>query len=624
MLALWALAAAACLLGVFAKPPESVVGSRSGQLLDLIRLCCGTALVLVVLLGPGIVLRALLDRRDVGLGFLPLPGLALLIATGGLAWLLADSSGAAAISLAILAPVLLALLAGIVRAEPEGMLEPEERRALIAVGALLGLAISRALWSLGPEGELFAGQISRTFEVGSRPDSRIPFHVVQLVAHGTAPYSELGSSYFSPYNFSSRGPLAGIAEAPLVLSAGGRSPTTMPDQGWSPFDAQGFMAFRLAAMTLSCTALLSLWTLVRRLAGARAAQLAVLLAATAPVLLHEVWFTWPKLLAASFVLLAAVCLIDGRALRAGLLVGVGYLIHPMALLSVPALLLIALWPLVGARFPRPRLKPGVLLLLGIGAFALLWKIVNGDHFQQDGFLSYVTEAGPGIKATPWGDPGTWFSHRLESLGNTVVPMMLAGFHGDNPSINLFGGESTPLVHIFFQYWNTLPFGVAIVFFPLLLISLWRAWRRWKWPVTVAVLVPFLTFLVYWGSYTTGMLPEGLQTWVLTLFAVVAIQQWAAGFPWLRATPIRVLLVLRALELLAAATVTTVVASGQLVSAQYELTDAVALLGIVGFSAALAALVWFERPGPESPSPARSATATNAARQAAAAAAVSDE
>jgi len=596
MLALLALAAAGGLLGGFAKPPETVFGDRSGQLVDLIRVACTAALAWVLLLGPGIAWRAFAGRHDVGLGFLPLPGLALLVLTGGLAWALAGSSDAYAVSLAVLGPVLAALLAAVLLwPGPEGMLAPEERRVLMVVGSLFGLATARALWSLGPDGELFAGQISRTFEVGSRPDSRIPFHVVQLVAHGTGPYSELGASYFSPYNFSSRGPLAGIAEAPLVLLSGGKPPATMPEQGWAPFDAQGFMAFRLAAMAFSCTALLSLWTLTRRLAGSRAAQLAVLLAATAPVILHETWYTWPKLLAASFVLLAATCLISGRPLRAGALVGIGYLVHPMALLSVPALLLVALWPLAGARLKRPRLAPALWLLLGIGAFALLWRLANGGHYQQDGFIDYITEAGPGIRASPWGDPGVWFSHRLESLGDTVVPMMLAIFHGDNTSINLIGGTSPLLIHISFQYWNTLPFGVAIVFFPLLLASLWRAWRRWMWPVTVAVLVPFLTFLAYWGSFTTGLLPEGLQAWVLVLFAVVAIQQSTTGFPWLRSTPVRAVLCLRTVEVLAVAFAPTLATRDELVSAGYDVTDSVAVLAMLGFWACLLALVWFERP-----------------------------
>lgn len=596
VLVLWGLAAAACVLGVLAKPPTVMPGGLRAQVLDLLRVLCTTALVLVVVLGPGVVLRSLLGRREVGLGFLPLPGIVLLICVGGLAWVLAKPVGAHVVSFAVLTPVLAGLLYGALRAGPEGMLEPGERRALLTVGCLLGLAIARALWSLGPEGELFAGGISRTLEVGSRPDSRIPFHVVQLVANGTAPYSELGSSYFSPYNFSSRGPLAGIASAPLVLMAGGTPPTGLPDGiSWTPFDPQGFMAFRLAMMTLSSTALLSLWTLTRRLAGARAAQFAVLLAATTPFLLHETWFTWPKMLAASMALLTAVLLIERRPLSAGLVLGFGYLMHPVALLSLPALLLLALWPLAGAQLKRPQVKQALWLLFGVGVFVLLWRLVNGSNFRQDDFLIYLTEAGPGIQASPWADPATWGADRLESIGNTLVPMLLALAHGDNPSINFFGGTSPPIIHIFFQYWNTLPFGVGIVFFPLLLLSLWRAFVRWKWAVFVAVVVPFVTFAVYWGSYTTGMLPEGLQTWVITLFAVVAVQQRQAAFAWLRSTPIRVVLTLRVVEMLAVVLVPTLATRSELVSAQYNLVDTAALLGVAGFCACLGALVWRSDP-----------------------------
>lgn len=589
MLGLWVLAVLACLLGL-AQPAEAQEGLRQ-QALDLVRVLSTTALALVLVLGPGIVLRELTGRREVALGFLPLPGIGLLIAIGGLAWLLADPIGAPTACFLGVTPVLALLFAGLLRAGHDGMLEADERSALLIVGGLMGLAIARALWFLGPEGELFSGGISRTLEVGSRPDSRISFHVTQLVAHGTHPFSELGNSYFAPYNFSSRGPLAGIASAPIVLLSGGRPPAEIPELGWKPFDPTGFMAFRLAMTTLSCTALLSVWTLTRRLAGSSAARLSVLIAATTPFLLHEAWFTWPKLLAASFALLAALCLIEKRPLLAGTLVGVGYLMHPVALLSMPALALLALWPLTGANWRRPQIAALLKLLVPVGAFLLFWKLANGANYQQDGFLDYVLETNPGVRADSWGDAGAWIGHRLESLGNTVVPMMLALAHGDNPAINFFGGTSPPLIHVFFQYWNTLPFGVGILFFPLLLISLWQAWLRWRWAVFVAVVVPFLTFLVYWGSYSTGMLPEGLQTWVLTLLAVAAIQQGAAGFPWLRSTPLRAILSLRSLELLAVAVVPTWATRGELVSAQYPLTDLAALAGMVFFAGVLGVAVW---------------------------------
>jgi hypothetical protein len=593
MLVIWVLAALACILGVVAKPPAEPQAGVLYQLAELIRIVCTTALAISFLLGPGIVWRARQSQGRIALGFLPLPGLALLVGAGGVAWALAKPVGADVVCFAVAVPLLAWLLIGILRGGPKGMLSPDERKALLVVGCMLGLAIGRTLWSLGPDGELLAGTISRTLEVGDRPDSRIPFHVVQLVANGIDPYSKSGATYFFPYNFSSRGPLGGLASAPVVLLAGGRPPTSFPEQPWTPFDAQGFMAFRLAMMVFSSAALLSLWTLTKRLAGVRAAHFAVLLGATTPFLAHEVWFTWPKLLAASFVLLAAATLIGGRPMRAGLLVGVGYLFHPIALLSAPALILIALWPLAGARLTRPQIVNALRLLLGVATFFVAWRLVNGTHYTQGDFINYLTEAGPNIHATPWGQPLTWANYRLESLGNTLVPMMLAVFHGGNPAINVIGGTSPAVIHVFFQYWATLPFGIAIVFFPLLLLSLWRAWLRWKWQVFVAVVMPLATFTVYWGSYSTGMLREGLQAWILTLIAVVAIQQREANFTWLGSRAIRMILVLRAVELLALAMFPALATRHLLATSQFNLTDTVAVLAMVGFCASLGIQVWRE-------------------------------
>ena len=194
---------------------------------------------------------------------------------------------------------------------------------------------------------------------------------------GTAPYSSLAAAYFTPFDFSSRGPLAGLASAPVVLAAGGRPPDELPNQPWTPFDPQGFMAFRIAAMVFASTAFLSLWTLIRSLGGRRAARFGLLLAATTPFLVHEVWFTWPKLFAASFVLLAVVSLIRGYPLRAGLLGGTAYLVHPGALLYVPVLCLLALWPLMGARLRRPQLRQAVLVLAGAAICLVAWRVING-------------------------------------------------------------------------------------------------------------------------------------------------------------------------------------------------------------------------------------------------------
>jgi hypothetical protein len=588
MLSVLALAVLGCVLGFAAQPSATLHGGIREQALDLLHVLGSVSLALTLLLGPGIVWRALSrHERPLSLGFLPLPGLALLIAVGGLAWALAGDIGPRVVCFAIFAPILGWLLGSLLWAGPEEIFDPEEQRCLLVVGCVLGLAVARALWSLGPEGELYAGTISRTLEVGDRSDSRISFIIPTLVTHNSGPYSLLGSGQFAPYNFSSRGPLPGLGSTPVVLMSGGHPAAGYPDQPWAPFDLQGFMAYRLAMMSFACTAFASLWDLTRRLAGRGAAYLALLLAATTPFLVHEVWFTWPKLLAASFVLLAAICVISGRPVRAGLLAGLGYLMHPIALLSLPVLAMIALWPLRGGKWNRPRVTQLLLLVAGIAIFVFAWRLVNGSHYDQSSFLNYFTQAG----SDPHPHLGAWLDYRLKSLGNTLVPLLLFFASKTNQSINVVGGISPPVVHFFFQYWDTLSFGVAIVFFPLLLVGLWRAARRWPWALLATVIVPLLLFAIYWGSSSTGMMREGLQTWALTLFAAIACEQAATEFGWLRSTPVRALLTLRVIEVMAVAAVPTLLTRHELLADTFELTDAVAVLAMLGFGAALAALVW---------------------------------
>lgn len=588
MLGVLALAGLGCLLGFAAEPSSGSHGGLGEQMLDLVRVLSTAALAVALLLGPGVLWRVYgRPGSHPSLGFLPLPGLALLVALGGLAWVLAREAEPRYVCLAVAAPALAGLLCGLLWAEPGDVFDREEQRCLIVVGCALGLAVARALWSLGPEGELYGGTVSRTLEVGDRSDSRISFILPQLVAHDAGPYSPLAAAQYGTFNFSSRGPLPGLGSVPVVFLAGGRPPAEYPEQPWQPFDAQGFMAYRLAMMTFACTAFLSLWDLTRRLAGRAAAYFALLLAATTPFLLHEVWFTWPKLLAASLVFLAAICVISGRPVRAGLLAGLGFLMHLIALLSVPVLGLIALWPLRGARWNRPRIKQALLLAAGIAVLIVAWRLLNGSHYEQSGFLNYFRQAG----AEAYPHLGDWLLFRLKSLANTVVPLFLIVASSTNVEINIIGGISPPVVHFFFQYWNALPFGVAIVFFPLLIFSLWRAGRRWPWAVFATVLFPLALFTIYWGPFSTGMMREGLQTWALTLFVVVACQQAAAGFPWLRSQPVRALLTLRVLEVLAVATVPTLFTRHELLGDGFELTDAIAVAAMLGFSACLARFVW---------------------------------
>lgn len=97
-------AGVACVLGA-ADPPPAITAGGGGEILALIRVATTTALAICLLLEPGLLARELSGRRF-GLGFVPLPGLALLVLVGALAWALSGSVEPKVVCFAVLAPVL--------------------------------------------------------------------------------------------------------------------------------------------------------------------------------------------------------------------------------------------------------------------------------------------------------------------------------------------------------------------------------------------------------------------------------------------------------------------------------------------------------------------------------------
>jgi len=594
MLALLAGAGLACLLGLTEPPTEGTHTTLGQQALDFARVALATCLAVTLVMGPGLAVRAF-SGRPIRLAFLPFFGFGAMLLAGCLAWCLHGVLATETTCLAVVAP-LLGLLFGVllVVGPEEELLSAEERRVLLLLGIPIGLAIARSLWSYGPIGELNAGQIGRNLWTEGRPDNGISFVVTEMVAHGTKPYGPDGFGLFLPYLFSARGPLAGIASAPVVLLTGGHPVLGVPNQHWEPFDAQGFMAYRIAMITMSATALLMMWELVRKLAGARAARLALVLGISTPFVFAELTFTWPKLLAASCILLAALWLFERKPLRAGLSIGIGYLFHPGALLGYFALGPLALWPLRGAKLTRPRIWTLLLMGIGTGVFVVGWLFANRPHNGQTGFFDYFVQALPNSHPSVW----EWTTYRLTSLADTLVPLYLPIFQDHNVSINMLLGSSPGVSHFFFQYWTGVPFGFAIVFFPLLLVSLWRFAKRWTWPFFAVVVIPFVAFWLYWGSGTSGFLREGMQAWVLAVIAVVAIEQAASQFPWMRSGAIRAILALRAFEVFALAVGATLGTRGPNPISHdqyygYPLNDVVAFAAIAFFSALMMLAIWRE-------------------------------
>ncbi len=535
--------------------------------LEQLLLCVLTACAaLAAMLFPGIWLR----RRRSRLAFIwvPLPGFLILAAVGVLCWLEGRS-----ISQWFLGPLFVYALYHSLRFPLTSFTNKTERIVLLTVLLLAALGIGQATFSLGPVGELFAGRISRTLQVGDRSDSRIPYHVLQLVAAQSRPDDALSVLLFGDWTFSARPPLVALAAAPIVLALPFQLPQTVPDQNWTVFDPEGFAAYRIAMIVIASCSLTAVFGVALLFLDEAWALLGFLVTATAPFVVHEIYFTWPKLEAAWFLFLAVYLITRRQCVWAGLLWGVAYLCHPLALLFAPALLAVV------CLTARKKVRGVVSLVPGLLFCMALWVLANRGHFKQGVFLPYVLMADGGYAP----DLTVWLRSRWISLANTFIPLYLFLLHANHNLINSVFGPSPSVVRFYFSYWNTLPFAVGITYFFFMLrylvSSLWLcAARQWLLWVFVS---PMLCFTVYWGAGSMGMLREGLHPAVLglLLFSVVLWRRMAPGRAAL-SKACSVGLLLRGVETLLMLQLPSIWTSRMFVSSQFLFSDCLALAAII--------------------------------------------
>jgi hypothetical protein len=566
-----------------------------------LRLVLAVAAALCFVLCPGALLRRWTARSGLfgNTALLWVPGFVYLMAVGVIAWLLESRVSPQAVSTVLLAPIPVLVLAALVsRDRRHTRLHRGEPAVIGVMLLLLAIGVGMSTWSEGVPGELYAGTISRNLQSDSRPDSRIPYNVVMLIAHGDTPYGAKSKSYYLPYNFYSRGPIAGLATAPVLFGGGAQPPRSQPDNAWEPFDAQGFAIYRIVLMLLASTIVLVAYGLLRRFLAARVAWAGAVLVALSPFVVHEVYFTWPKLLAASLGLAAVVAVLARRPLVGGLLLGLAYLAHPSGLVAVPAVVLgwaIFLWrgaPGLGpaaapvGRWLRCWARDTAWLGVGLVAVYVAWNLANLGH-TMDYFSGYVLAAN-GKQGVPI---GLWTTYRLHSLADTLVPFQT--FLADRHSVwmNSFYGPSPNIVRFSASYWLTLPFAFGLLYFPAYLWGLARCARRAPLLVTATLLVPFLAFTVYWGVTDVGMLREGLHFAVVgSLLAAFVGHSLLSPSRMLRAL-VRWTATARVVEVLFMMLAPTLVTSGGSVSHLFLPTDLLAFTLMIGGTLALAALTW---------------------------------
>lgn len=424
---------------------------------------------------------------------------------------------------------------------------PALDRAL-AVAALVTLAVAaKASYSVGSEGELFRGTVSRNFQLSDRIDSRFGFYAVQAAAHGWGPASPITEKFYYPWTFFSRGPLAGLAATPVVMATNGRPPAEHAEAVWSPFDPTGFAAYRSVHYALAATVLVAFFWLLAPLVGPAWALSGCGLVALSPFGLHEVLFTWPKWAATAWLVAAFGFVHAGRPLAAGLSIGVGFLYHPLVLLWAPWL---GAWTLGAA----PRTWSGIgshlaWLALGAGALVLPWMALGHvmPHLPdtpfagQGGFLRYWTLADSQLAT--W---ETWLRTRWMNFANTFIPLHLFASDASFAHFRFSSAYETsgPLEKTLFLWWNSLPFALGLGVWIASALAFERGLKLLRTATWLLLVGPALFMVAYWGADPLGLMRECGHPLLLAIVAVMVIvatrledrlSRWLAhpARPWLQ-------------------------------------------------------------------------------------------
>ncbi|MDO8539128.1 MAG: hypothetical protein Q7S40_01700 [Opitutaceae bacterium] len=487
------------------------------------------ALALTLVWGPGLLWAPSGAAPDIRMALWLATGPVILGACGFLIWVLGGMIPPSSLAIGVVAALWIAIGARLSKRNG-GELNGPPARAL-AVSALVVVAVvAKAAYSGGPDGELFGGTIARTLAVGDRSDAGIPFCVVQVAAHHLAPGSPEADRYFTPWTFYSRGPLAGLAALPIVLATGGEPPTFWPEHRWRPFDRMGYAAYRITLMVLASGVIVALFATLALVVGGDWALVGAGLLALSPFGVHEVMFTWPKW-PATIGVLASFMLAHGRhAFGAGLALALGFLYHPMALLSAPW---IALWA-VGRAEKNLTARATAVLQVGIGAgvIVLPWMAIAASAPHLPGSV----HAGHGLFLRYWVladyEPATWetwWSTRWRSFADTFIPFRLYLVDRDHHTLSSVHASSGQLVRFAFSWWNSLPLGLGVGVWALSLIAIARAMRTLSAAVWLLVIGPALMITGYWGAISVGLMREcGHALFVAVIGVTCVAGAWSAG------------------------------------------------------------------------------------------------
>ncbi|HEY5551860.1 MAG TPA: hypothetical protein VIK52_08225 [Opitutaceae bacterium] len=539
---------------------------------------------------PGLALRMWGRFGAISIAALPLPGVALLAAGGAMIWI----GGTAVDDFGIYYTIVHAGLAGAIIARRGPAFDPNDMQTARLFFALLAVVTAWSMVPLTAEREFFAGTNARGRMVASPPDSVIPFFTAAYFLRGRDGGADATRYFGVEWSVTSRGPLTAwmITTGLKAFGFAPMDPPQIATHAW-PADREGFFVARIIGNFTN--GLVVFGALAALAAFARGRREAIWFGlgwiAISPVVLINVAFLWPKMLASYFGLLAvAEAASRRRAWRVGAWLALAYLSHPVGILiAAPVFVWLGVIGSQGGAGLRGRANafargalPAGLWMIAVAAPWVVFKMIEGT---PDVFLRYPLGDGRGYETAA--SFGTWLSCRWDNFWYSLVPGTL--WHS-NLLVQWAGGSLSWPGHWAMNCAKTVPFGVGLGLFPAVVWYLFRnvdplvrLFRRW------VIAAGILFMILIWGYNRDGLGRACLEPMVV--FIMVAT---SSSIP-------RVGLIHRALACVVALEMAALLALAYLANPDFAIDQAWpstwVLLGVTG--AAWAVLAWLALSRPRS-------------------------
>lgn len=288
--------------------------------------------------------------------------------------------------------------------------------------------------------------------------------------------------------------------------------TSWPDAGAVGQDRY-FRPFLTVATVFNASIMAAVVLLLLELGLSRRYVLAgVLLLCSSPYMINQTLFTWPKMLAATYVLLAAHALFYKRNYAlAGLLAALAYWSHPYALVIA---LSFGLYTVAGDGLSRIRIRPALAYAATFVAFVLPWFLWSHVYL---GVPSDLVQQNMGHELA-WADRA-WV--RVANLYNTLAPTYLGSYPFEGEKF--VQGSLVSLTGI-----------TGLLFFVQGYAGCAAYYRAHRDLVLFAILIPTLLLIGVFGIPTVPAL-HGLQAVgpLVLLFGLKWMQDnWKPGTLWL--------------------------------------------------------------------------------------------